>query len=122
MRSLIKNSDLPECPEATGADECRHAQRRHVVRRLITLGCIGLATWVAFQFLRGEFGNGPVAAPEWTDPAAVFSSLRGRILALNYQFREAVGGALPSGDFGLIIKVAVCAVAAAVFLRSPRRA
>ncbi len=124
MRSLVKGEGGLPCADEPSADELARLRRRQRVRRAIAAVCVCLGAFFVYQATRSAVAAssaGLMATPDWTDPGEVFSWLRGRVLSVVWHMRESVNGALPSGDVGLIFKVAVCAVAATVFLRVPRR-
>jgi hypothetical protein len=85
--------------------------------------CLLLAVYFAYQFLASGDSSvlQNIPASEWQDLPAIPSWLKVHAILLTRWMRDAVHGTLPNGHFGMILKMAVAAVAAAVFLRGPVR-
>jgi hypothetical protein len=91
------------------------------VRRIIALLCLILAGFFVFQLFSDADPYLAVASPDWSSPSSVCSWFRWRLCSVGLQIRNEVKGAVPFGNLGVIVKLACCAVAAAVFLRGPNK-
>jgi hypothetical protein len=125
MRSLVKGDCGIPCsdPSQEQPGTRRRAWRR-AVRRVIALLCMILAGFFMVQLFKNAGVSNSMssaASPEWDSPSSVFSWLRWNVNSIGLQFRNEIKGAIPFGNLAVILKLACCAVAAAVFLRGPNR-
>lgn len=125
MRSLVKG----DCgvPYSDPSDQQRDKRRRRwrrSVRRTIALLCLILAGFFVVQLFKNaglSDSMSSAASPEWDSPSSVLSWLRWNFGNVGWQIRNEIKGAVPFGNLAVILKLACCAVAAAVFLRGPNR-
>lgn len=121
MRYLVKGDcGLPCTDPSTVQRAVRRRTRRGSVRRVIALLCIVLASIFIIQLFRNAGVSSPVS-PEWESPSSIIFWLRWNLNSVGCQIRNEVKGAVPFGNLAVILKLACCAVAAAVFLRGPSR-
>ena len=125
MRSLVKGDcGIPCCDPDVEQRATRQRTRRSWVRRVIALLCMMLASFFAIQLFKNAGPSDSVsfdASPDWTNPSSVLSWLRWNLSNVGLQIRNEIKGAVPFGNLAIILKLACCAVAAAVFLRGPNR-
>jgi hypothetical protein len=124
MRYLIKGDCGIPLTDPTTPQSNHPAWRRNLGRRILAILCLILAGHFGLQFLQNGLlsdHNAMAFTPEWDDPAATFAWFLGHLNGWAWQLRSGVNGALPPGNYGLILKMALCAVAAAVFVHSPRK-
>ena len=122
MRYLVKGDCSIPCTNLSDVQlgTRRHA-RRSRVRRVIALLCLALAGFFVIQLVGNVGGSSPIS-PEWDSPSSVLAWLRWSFGHIGYQIRNEIKGTVPFGNLGVILKLACCAVAAAVFLRGPSQA
>jgi hypothetical protein len=87
---------------------------------VIAVLCIVLASFFIIQLFRNVGVSSPVS-PEWDSPSSVISWLRWNLNSVGWQIRNEFKGSVEFGNLAVILKLACCAVAAAVFLRGPSR-
>lgn len=125
MRYLVKGDSGIPCLDPTEEQiAVRRRARRCFVRRAIALLCVMLAGFFAIQlFKNGGLSDSSMAAsaPEWDSPSSVLAWLRSNLSSVRWQVRNEIKGAVPFGNLAIILKLAFCSVAAAVFLRVPSR-
>lgn len=124
MRYMVKGDGGISLSSQKNPEETARLRRRRLFRQLLAVCCVALTAYFGRQFMEaGGFSNYAdlVPRPEWDSPSSVVSWLRWCLTGLSFQVRNSIEQAIPLGDFGIILKMAICAVAAAVFLRGPRR-
>ena len=122
MRYLVKGDSGVTCPDAREEGRLSHRRfRRRLFYRFVAILCALLAGMFAWQlFSPASRHSVSVSATEWDSPASVFSMFKSCVLGVGWQVRSGLQDALPFGNLAIILKMAFCAVAAAVFLRGPR--
>jgi len=125
MRYLVKGDcGIPCLDPSEKQHGARRRARQSSVRRVIALLCIVLAGFFVIQLFRNaglSNSMSPAASPEWDSPSSVLSWLRWNFGNVGWQIRNEIKGAVPFGNLAVILKLACCGVAAAVFLRGPDR-
>ena len=96
---------------------------RHRWPAVLTLGLLALVGVYALSLLLSGQSAGPLEAvrlralDQTSSPLYIAVEwIRGRVSSVRF----GINGALPFGPFVTILKLAICAVAATVFLRGPR--
>ncbi len=125
MRYLVKGDcGIGYIDPAEQETAIRRRAWRLRVRRLIAFLCLLLMGLFAVQLIRANHSAeqtrvGP--SLEWDSPPSVLSWLRWQLGGIGSQVQNGMRDALPFGNLSVIFKMALCAVAGAVFLRGPQR-
>lgn len=125
MRELVKGSlkfadaDQPVPPELVAARRTRHRWRRALGCGFLILGALYCVQLLRLGQPAGLAGFG--AAYDASGTAAVYHRVVGWVRGLVWQAQNTVHGALPNTHLIMILKMALCVVVAAAFLRGPRR-
>ncbi len=124
MRYLVKSDCGNSLADQLNPEAVSRLRKRRGMRLLIAVCCVALTAFFGRQLLEsGGFSNyaSLVPRPEWDNPSSVALWLRWCTTGLCVQLRNSIEQAIPLGNLGTIVKMAVCAVAAAVFLRGPHK-
>ena len=99
-------------------------QVRHLLPAVLIMGLLALAGLYVLNFVRADPSASLLEAIRLRlmDQSSLLSATVGHLRGWMFSVRFGINGALPFGPFVTILKLAVCAVAAAVFLRGPRGA
>ena len=125
MRSLVKGDCGISC--SNPAEDQPGARRRcwrRAGRRVIALLCLILAGFFVVQWVRNAGVSNSMtfaSSPEWDSPSSVVSWLRWNVNIVASQIRNEIKGTVPFGNLEIILKLACCAVVAAMFLRGPNK-
>jgi peptidoglycan/LPS O-acetylase OafA/YrhL len=122
MRSIVKGDCGLSFPDPS--DESRIQRNRiwrNRVRRVIALLCLVLAGFLVYELFNDSDPMSSAMSPEWDNPSSVFSWFRWKLSSVGWRLRNEIKGAVPFGNLAVIVKLACCAVAAAVFLRGPNK-
>lgn len=125
MRDLVKgNIEMPHAERAAKEAPMHSRWRHHLGRRLFAITCLLLTGLFALQLLHVGSTSSSLASdlsPGWDNPTGFFSRLKWRGSGLRWRVQRSLEDTFPAGEWGLILKMSFCAVAAAVFLRGPQR-
>jgi hypothetical protein len=118
MRDLVKGSYRVAEVQTSGTKPARSRLRPVLALAFLALGCF---YYVQYLRLGSAPGLAGLEAVRDAEGPAWFSTISWHVRSLSRQVQSAVNGALPSGPLVAILKMALCAVAAAAFLRGPSR-
>jgi hypothetical protein len=119
---MTKGDDGFRCTGQTGADGLPQQRRRlHFIRLLVLVALLSLTGFFGWELLQlsGVFDAGSL--PDWRQPRDVLSWLVTSGGKIRAQLRSGLDSSMPSTYLAMILKVAICVVLGAVFLRMPQR-
>ena len=97
-------------------------QARHLLPALLIVGLLASAGLYGLKLLLADRSASMLDVIQLRplDQPSLFAAAVGHLRGWLCSVRFGINGALPFGPFVTILKLAVCAVAATVFLRGPR--